>query len=180
MNNKSRHWTFIVYPESVNPNWIDFLIETGLPFAISPLHDKDLNPDGTKKKAHYHVLVNFDGPTTYNNVKVNICDNINATIPKRIMSLRGAFRYLCHLDNPDKYQYKSLDIQLYNNFNIEQTETEIIYQMSQITIFINENKIDNIVDLINGYILSGDLDSFRVVSSRMYYFTKYIDNLKRL
>ena len=93
MNTKNRHWTFIVYPDSVVSNWIEILIETGLPFAISPLHDKDLNADGTPKKPHYHVVITYDGPTTYKSVYENICQLIGSTIPKRVLSLRGIYRY---------------------------------------------------------------------------------------
>ena len=32
-------------------NYEEIIQETGLPFAISPLHDKDLDPTGEPKKA---------------------------------------------------------------------------------------------------------------------------------
>lgn len=66
MPDKSRYFTFLVYPESAPEEWIDKLEETGFPMAISPLHDKDLDKnlmekrgDGEiiYKKAHYHVLL---------------------------------------------------------------------------------------------------------------------------
>ena len=113
---KSRYWSFIVYPESVCDNWINDLTEKGCVFAVSPLHDKDINPTGELKKPHYHVLIQFDGPTTYKNVKENICDLIGATIPKNVISMRGYYRYLCHLDNPEKYQYDVNDIQTYGGY----------------------------------------------------------------
>ena len=40
---KSRYWAFIVYPESCKENWENELEETGLQFAVSPLHDKDID-----------------------------------------------------------------------------------------------------------------------------------------
>lgn len=174
MNSKARHWTFIVYPDSVITNWIDLLIETGLPFAISPLHDKDHNADGSIKKAHYHVCITYDGPTTYNNVK-SLTDSISATIPKRVMSLRGIYRYLSHEDNPDKYHYNSKDIKEYNNFHIDMTETEITYKKAQITDFINSSDIKNYAELVTYYLNIGDYDSFRIVSTNTFFFSKYID-----
>ena len=83
---KERHWTFVLYPESAPENWIDFLQQLGLPCAFSPLHDKDINPTGEEKKAHYHVLICFPGPTTYNKV-LDITKSLNATIPQRVLSL---------------------------------------------------------------------------------------------
>lgn len=178
MNNKARHWTFIVYPDSVAVNWIDLLIETGLPFAISPLHDKDHNADGTIKKAHYHVCITYDGPTTFNNVK-SLTESINATIPKRVMSLRGIYRYLSHEDNPDKYHYDSRDIKEYNNFHIDMTETELTYKKAQIVDFLQSSELDNYFDLINYYLSTGDMDSFKIVSTNTFFFCKYIDSKKR-
>lgn len=176
MNSKTRHWTFIVYPDHIIPNWIDFLIETGLPFSISPLHDHDINPDGTIKKFHYHVIVCFDGPTTYKNVKENICDSIGATIPKRVLSLRGIYRYLTHEDNPEKYHYDRNQIAEYNNFKLDLTDTEINMIKIKIIDTINDMKIDSYSSLINYYINSGEYDQFNVVSNHVYFFSKYIDS----
>lgn len=53
---KGRNWAFLVYPESLPSNWEDIITETGLPMAFSPLHDKDVNPNGEEKKPHYHVI----------------------------------------------------------------------------------------------------------------------------
>ena len=55
---KGRDWTFIVYPESTPKNWRDILDETHMRWVESPLHDKDVNPDGELKKEHYHILLN--------------------------------------------------------------------------------------------------------------------------
>ena len=104
MERKARYWTFLAYTESLPCDLYNYLTELGLVFAISPLHDKDVNPTGELKKEHYHVLLEFPGPTTYKNVKENIVDPIGQPIPKAVMSIRGAYRYLCHLDNPEQAQ----------------------------------------------------------------------------
>lgn len=46
---KSRTWGMVVYPESAPENWQELLSETFMQFAVSPLHDKDTNPDGEIK-----------------------------------------------------------------------------------------------------------------------------------
>ena len=179
MNTKNRHWTFVVYPESVVSNWIELLIETGLPFAISPLHDKDLNSNGEPKKPHYHVVVTYDGPTTYKSVNENICKLIGSTIPQRVLSLRGIYRYLTHEDNPEKYQYNRDFIQEYNNFHIDMTETEITYKIASITLEAEAQSICNYLDLINYYLSDGDYDNFKIVQQHPYYFGKIVDNIKK-
>lgn len=75
---KKRNWGAVIYPESLPKNWLDILVETGLQIAISPLHDKDLEADGqTPKKAHYHIILIFPGPTTYNAV-LTLTKKLNA------------------------------------------------------------------------------------------------------
>lgn len=175
---KSRYWSFIVYPESVKGDWIDILVNLGCVFAVSPLHDKDVNPDGELKKPHYHVLVQFDGPTTYKNVNDNICALIGATIPKNVISMRGYYRYLTHMDNPEKYQYNSEDIKTYGGFKIDLTTSEINSIKSLICIDIENNSILEYSDLVNFYLYIGDMDKFEIVSNHVYFFNQYITSLR--
>ena len=101
---KKRNWGFVVYPESAPSDWREQLQATGLQCAISPIHDKDLNPDGTPKKAHHHVIAVFNGPTSYGVVKA-LTDKLKQPIPQALESVRGNYRYFTHKDNPEKYQY---------------------------------------------------------------------------
>ena len=48
-DDRARTWTFIVYPESAPQNWRELLDECHVSWVESPLHDKDVNPDGTVK-----------------------------------------------------------------------------------------------------------------------------------
>lgn len=60
---RGRSWTIIVYPDSLPKNWLELLQNE--PVAISPLHDKDVNPDGTLKKPHYHIVLNYKGNKSF-------------------------------------------------------------------------------------------------------------------
>lgn len=106
---RTRNYTTIVYPESAPENWKSILEEKMVPAFISPLHDKDVNPDGEIKKAHFHVILCFDGPKTYEQAK-EITDAIGGVGCQPVNSIRGNARYLCHLDNPDKAQYPLDDV----------------------------------------------------------------------
>lgn len=112
---KSRNWAFIAYPESVASDWLEVLSNTGLPFAVSPLHNADVNADLSEKKAHWHVLVCYAGPTTYRHVST-LTEDINATIPQIVHSVRGYYRYFTHKDNPEKTQYLEADVRHFNAF----------------------------------------------------------------
>lgn len=48
----------IVYPESAPADWIQIIKDTHVPTLISPLHDKDILPDGSPKK-HTTTLCRF-------------------------------------------------------------------------------------------------------------------------
>lgn len=117
-NERTRVWNSVYYPESLPENWLTYLDDQHLSFAVSPLHDKDKNADGTVKKAHFHLIFVFDGPKSFDQVN-EINSSLGQPIPVKAMSLRGSVRYLIHLDNPEKYQYKKSDIRCYGGFNAD-------------------------------------------------------------
>ena len=101
---KKRNWTFVLYPESAPEGWQEKLKQSGLLVAISPLHDKDINPGGEPKKPHYHVVLMFEGKKSMEQVK-EMTAKIGGVGLEKVNSIRGYARYLCHLDNPEKAQY---------------------------------------------------------------------------
>lgn len=175
---KSRFWSFILYPESGVEDWKNTLIEMGCVFAVSPLHDKDINANGEEKKAHYHILLQFEGPTTYNNVKENICDLIGGTIPKKVISMRGYYRYLTHADNPEKAQYDEKEIECYGGFKCELTTSEVTYIMSQICDDIEKHNIIEFSNLVNYYRNMGDYDRFEIVSNHVIFFNSIVSSAR--
>lgn len=141
-NEKSRYWAFVIWPESLPEDWKQRLIDTHLEMAVSPLHDQDQDPDGPKKP-HYHVLLKYGNVTTMKNISSIIREALGTGIGsgdgaiKRVNSARGYFRYLCHLDNPEKAQYKETDILYLNGFDsstlISETDMEnLIIEVSKI------------------------------------------------
>lgn len=106
---RTRNYASVVYPESVKDNWLDILSDLHIPVFISPLHDKDTNPTGEPKKAHYHIIFMFEGKKSKEQIKA-ITDEIGAVGQEPINSVRGYARYLCHLDNPEKAQYSTDDV----------------------------------------------------------------------
>lgn len=106
---RTRNYATIVYPESAPENWLDILRELKFNVLVSPLHDKDVNPDGEIKKAHYHVLMLFDTVKSKEQVE-DIRDSFGGVGFENVNSVRGYARYLCHLDNPEKYQYSPDDV----------------------------------------------------------------------
>ena len=173
-NIKKRNWAFVVYPESLPDDWENRLRLKGVMTAVSPLHDKDLNPTGEPKKPHYHIILSFGNPTTYNNVFL-ITYELKGTIPIPLESVTGMYRYLTHKDNPEKAQYNEEDIKLFNGFDPVTllSETESFQLLKQCIILIKENHIYQFEDL-EFYLLENDLQDMFNVSIKYCYFIQQV------
>lgn len=174
---KKRNWTFVLYPESAPADWVERLKISGLMAAISPLHDKDINPTGEPKKAHYHVLLVYSGPTTYNAV-AKFTASLNATIPQALESVRGMYRYFSHKDNPEKYQYDEAEIRTVNGFNIadlvELTKSEVNEIKSNILKMIRQLDVREYSDLIDILVDNELLTEYDVAVNNTFFFNTYI------
>lgn len=181
-NTRTRNWTFIFYPESAPANWQEIIDGWHVPYLISPKHDKDLNPDGTPKKEHFHVLLMFQGIKSYEQI-VELIEPLNGPIPQVCQSSKGMARYLCHLDNPSKFQYKVEDIIAGGGADVAELlkpsasdrytmireminfifDNEIL-EFEEIVIFAMENKFDTWFPLLcdnSAYIISNVIASKR-------------------
>ena len=178
---KGRYWATVGYPESLPSNWLELLTDIGLPCAISPLHDKDINPDEHEKKAHYHIIFAFDGPTTFNNVK-SICTELNMVNPIKLESIKGMYRYHIHLDNPEKYQYNDTDRIILNGF-----DTQMVNELSKTEVQKIKQELIGIIRLYNifeyssllDYLLDENLQQlFDVASNNTIFFNTYITSFR--
>ena len=98
-----RKISLIAYDESLPDNWKDEL-QTFEKYAYI-YHDKDLNKDGTLKKAHYHIVIWFGKQFRHNAVE-SLCEECFGTkVFQPLMSDEGILRYFQHKDNSDKEPY---------------------------------------------------------------------------
>lgn len=124
---KARYFTFLLYPESVPDDWQEKLAEIGQPLAISPLHDKDLNADGTLKKPHWHVIYIASNPVTADSVRKRIQRNLGnqsvALVQIIATTVENTFLYFTHETQDaiakNKTLYNAKDIKFLNNFDID-------------------------------------------------------------
>lgn len=169
-NNRTRNWTFIVYPESAPENWREILQEQHINFAVSPCHDKDVNPTGELKKAHYHVLLAFDSVKSYSQV-LDITTSLNATIPQKVESVVGLIRYFVHIDNPEKYQYDMKDIFVFGAIDIIkpfETANARYEAIGEMLDYIDDNDITEFSDLFKYARLNNQI-WFRYLSDNCAY-----------
>lgn len=172
---RCRHWTIVVYPESAPEDWRDRL--KGLQWIESPLHDKDVNPDGTLKKPHWHILLVFTNKKSYEQIK-EIADSINGASPQYVQNITGMVRYLAHLDNPEKAQYDKskivghgVDVSQYleSNGNIDEL-------LQAIEIYCEENHIIEYAHLTR---ISRQFDEWhKCVSTHTIHFKAFVNSLR--
>lgn len=181
-DDRTLNWTCVLYPESAETNWREILSEMQVRIAVSPLHDKDQNPDGTPKKAHYHIAFAFDGNKSYEQVQ-ELTQALKATIPQRCHSLKGTVRYMTHMDNPEKVQYPRTDIVSYGGFDIDSMFTPTVTQrydvLRSIIEFVDNEEVTEFCDLVK-YAAVKQYDTWFPIlaDSGAYFIGQYIKSAR--
>lgn len=153
---KSRYFTFLLYPESIPEDWKSKLELIGVPIAVSPLHDKDKStvPGQDFKKQHYHVVYVAKNPVTADSVRYKIKqllgDQSIAKVQIVIRSMTSMYLYLTH-ESKDaiekkKHKYNKQDITLINNFDIDRYIT--------LDVEDKDDMLNDVCDLIDDYNLA--------------------------
>lgn len=150
---RARVWSFIGYPDdSLPPDYAAILSDQlHLCWAESPVHDADLNGDGSEKKKHIHFIVSFDGMKSFDQIK-EITDLLHCPIPQVCRNPRALVRYFIHLDNPDKHQYREEDIKCHGGFCIDEyfkkSNAQLRETLKEIITFCYDNQISEFCDLV--------------------------------
>lgn len=151
---KSKYWGALSYLDSQPSNIFELAKRCNIECACI-LHDKDYNElatpqlytditiqPGQAKKAHYHWIFAFPNTTTAKHAKEVILSITNGAAPIALSNIKGAFAYFIHKHDPEKYQYNSSDIQMFNGFAPENYFSLDAGEEDQATIAI-ENIIDD-------------------------------------
>lgn len=100
----------------------------GIKCFISPVHNMDKTPAGEYKKPHAHVIIMYSAPHSkkqgYDKLYDLCGDGFNYNSPASeviIEDIGVASRYLCHIDNPDKYHYAVQSVKQYNGAEYSET-----------------------------------------------------------
>ncbi|HEM3195923.1 TPA: replication protein [Streptococcus suis] len=158
---KSRYFTFLLYPESIPNDWELKLETLGVPIAVSPLHDKDKsNVEGQKyKKPHYHVLYIAKNPVTADSVRWKIKKLLgekSLAMVQVVLNIENTYLYLTH-ESKDaiakkKHVYDKADIKLINNFDIDRYVTLDVEEKAEL--------FNVVVSLIRAYTLQNIFDLY--------------------
>lgn len=159
-----RNFACVIYPDSVDPEWQDIIVQEHVSVFVSPLHDQDCNPTGELKKPHRHVMVMYEGKKSESQVK-EFFSKFGGVGYEVVNSLRGYSRYLCHLDNPEKAQYNQDDVICFNGADYSAAiglPTDKYKAVNEMCEWINENDIFAFSDLFD-YARINRGDWFRVL-----------------
>ena len=171
-----RNFACVVYPESAPADWLDLLKESKVPLFVSPLHDKDINPTGEPKKPHHHVMAMYDGKKSKEQA-MEFFKSFGGVGCEVVGSTRSYARYLCHLDNPEKAQYKTSDVISIGGSNYKLligTMADKTLALSEMIDYINETDIDSFCELVN-YAKEFKSEWFDcLINSGSYFIKEYI------
>ena len=173
---KSKYFCAILYPDSTTYDTdyvIKALAKEHLTFAVSPIHDKDVEEDGSPKKRHYHLLLAYSSATTLNNIKswfksCGLPESDLHTV-RVCASGVGYFRYLTHKDNPEKAQYNVNDIKIFNDSDelfkrFSKTASEKIDDLVRIFQIVDELYTISFHSLLQ-YLMLNERDLFKMITS---------------
>lgn len=147
---RTRNYACVVYPDSAPEDWKSIISESKVSLFISPLHDKDINPDNTPKKAHFHVIAMFDSVKTKEQAEA-FFKSFGGVGCEVVNSVRGYSRYLCHLDNPEKAQYSVDDVVSFGGADYMHaigTQADKAKSIREMIAFIEQNDVICFADLL--------------------------------
>lgn len=187
-------YTFVTYPESSDIEMVKVALNSaGWDFEISPLHDKDVKEDGSKKKPHYHIIVGFRRKVPeYKDFKSYVKEYGGVVPPYNeciVHDIEELDKYLSHdescvsadgkaiYNDEDIYRSETWDISSYITYADKrekkqekaQQGLQDIIKYCSITKCSFSELVDNFID---------DSDMLSVIFNNAYALTQYIKCVK--
>lgn len=184
--NQYRSFNWVMYTESLPPNWMDYLDSLHVPI-ICAIHDKDVWSEldeennsehraGTLKKEHIHGLSMFDGKKSLKQM-LEMLAPLGVTYCEPTHNVQSFTRYLLHMDNPDKAQYDKGCLITFGGAVADFTRTipqsEIQSILKQIGEFIREQGVTEFSELWF-YAMDNEPDWFTVLNNSKAYVVSQV------
>lgn len=111
--NRSRVMRLLLYPDNPQHNLAIMQLQSSSYYAVGICHNKDVYKEdsethqaGELEKPHFHFIIKFPNPRYISGVAKAL--DIDERFVRTADSFKASCEYLCHFNNPEKYQY-SLD-----------------------------------------------------------------------
>lgn len=175
---KKRAWRAVLYPESLPEGWRDEISNRGLKWCCI-LHDKDKDENGELLKPHYHAIFTYRGAVSDKGVARMLKGLGQPSVALPCDYVPGAWDYLVHKNEPEKFQYDLTEIETFNGFNIldfsTKTRSEILAVKSKVFELIDEKGFYEYCDLVDFLRVDETLfDEFECVICNTLLFDRYI------
>lgn len=146
MNNRGRNFAGVFYPESCPFDYLERIEKFGCKCALSPLH----TPDAEEKKPHYHILFQFSGNKSIEQVRF-FMNSLGSSMVQVVNDFGAMVRYLVHRDNPEKQQFDESEIICYHNIEVSKyfkTNADKIGHMRKVIEIIQKEHIRSYNELL--------------------------------
>ncbi len=177
---KSRCWWFVQLIENLPEDWRDQLHELMLPGCYI-VHDRDTRIDDegleVPKKPHIHCMMEFGSPIVAASALAAIPEDFNVAFVKPVPNKVGAYRYLLHYDQPDKFQYSQDDITHMAGFKVNISD---VYNIDFCDIYdlINQIHVTNFAQMM-AFLVEFNPEFVPYVSSHVNLVKTYITERNR-
>ena len=154
---KTRNFELIVYPDSTayDSEQLLALLPSKFDKWAYILHDRDTDNTGELIKAHYHVYGARSSPVLLSTIANAFSFPVNDIRP--VFNWNGAIQYATHVNDPDKYLYRSSDItsnfdhyKLFKSQRDDSEDATAIFEYIAYTRCVNFTKLTQWA-LENGY-----------------------------
>lgn len=177
----------VFYPDSCP---IENIIEYVLPIypcAISPIHDKDKNKDGSLKKAHYHLL--FQGKLTEKDKKY-ISKFTGINYYESIYDFLNAYGYLYHYNireniwYSNKTAYWKIDIKYSERWSddyvlrFSENRTNNIYDFNSLLTMVRDKEFTEMYQLYDFALDNPNTNAMDIICKYSTQFERYIKSYR--
>lgn len=166
---KSRNWTFIHYREHGNQRQLaEFLSSANLMYAISPRH--------VEGKHHYHVVLQFSGPTTEKSIIKEIIEPLGDPVYiQKVYSMSGIDKYLTH-DNVSKKKYDRKKIIYSDNWKVADDDDNYQNNLDLLLSIIRDKNITRYNHLVSEVLSLNNSKLLEFVIVRAYAVDKLLSS----
>lgn len=181
INSYYRNFLILLYPDSTSYNFNEVLINIkSLKYYAYIKHIGEVNSEDSHEfKTHFHVFIKFDSGTTCERVAKRL--GIPLNFVQYVKNVRGACRYLTHIDLEEKTPYKLEDVKVSRlfqrkfllNFQDIKTEEQII---QDIYYWIDNFHYNSYHDKLKYLIIFVNMNCYDTIFKR--YRFEFIDYLK--